>query len=41
LFRVAAVLIGCPGFVGSMEPQITGAEAISMYRFVMAGKLRQ
>jgi 4-hydroxy-tetrahydrodipicolinate synthase len=36
---VAAVLMGCPGFVSSMESQIMGAEAISMYRLAMEGKL--
>ena len=38
---VAAVLMGCPGFVSSMESQIMGAEAISMYRLAMDGDLEE
>ncbi len=38
---VAAVLMGCPGFVSSMESQIMGTEAISMYRLAMAGQLEE
>jgi 4-hydroxy-tetrahydrodipicolinate synthase len=38
---VAAVLMGCPGFVSSMESQIMGREAISMYQLAMAGDLAQ
>jgi 4-hydroxy-tetrahydrodipicolinate synthase len=36
---VAAVTMGCPGWVSSMETQIMGREAISMYELTLAGKL--
>lgn len=35
----AAVAMGCPGFVSSMEAQVMGAEAISLYRLAMAGNV--
>jgi dihydrodipicolinate synthase/N-acetylneuraminate lyase len=38
---VPAVLMGCPGFVSSMESQIMGAEAISMYRLATAGQIEE
>lgn len=38
---VAAVLMGCPGFVSSMESQIMGREAISMYRLAVEGRLEE
>lgn len=31
----AAVILGCPGFVSSMEAQVMGAEAIGLYRLAM------
>lgn len=36
---VPAVIMGCPGFVSSMESQIMGREAIAMYRLVKETKL--
>lgn len=36
---VAAILMGCAGFVSSMESQVMGAEAISMARLAGAGDL--
>jgi len=36
---MAAVLLGCAGFVSSMETQVMGAEAISLYRLSAAGDL--
>lgn len=38
---VAAILMGCPGFVSSMESQVLGAEAISMARLALAGELEE
>lgn len=31
----AAVILGCPGFVSSMEAQVMGAEAIGLYRLAI------
>lgn len=36
---MAAVLVGCPGFVSSMETQVMGREAISLYRLSAGGDL--
>ena len=36
---MAAVLLGCPGFVSSMETQVMGAEAVSLYRLSASGDL--
>ncbi len=36
---MAAVLLGCPGFVSSMETQVMGREAISLFRLAAAGEL--
>ncbi|MBI4184091.1 MAG: 4-hydroxy-tetrahydrodipicolinate synthase [Proteobacteria bacterium] len=38
---VAAVLMGCPGWVSSMETQIMGREAISMYDLAVAGRVEE
>ena len=38
---VPAVLMGCPGFVSSMESQVMGREAISMYRLVKENRLEE
>lgn len=37
----AAVSLGCPGFVSSMEAQIMGREAISMYDLAIAGTVEE
>ncbi len=36
---MAAILLGCPGFVSSMETQVMGEEAISLYRLSANGDL--
>lgn len=36
---MAAVLLGCPGFVSSMETQVMGEEAISLFRLSASGDL--
>jgi 4-hydroxy-tetrahydrodipicolinate synthase len=35
----SAVMLGCPGFVSSMESQVMGKEAISMYRLARERKV--
>lgn len=37
----AAVMMGCPGFVSSMESQVMGREAISMYELAKAKKVKE
>jgi len=37
----SAVMLGCPGFVSSMESQVMGREAISMYRLAKEGKVEE
>lgn len=37
----AAVTLGCPGFVSSMEAQIMGAEAIGLYRLARDGQVEE
>ena len=38
---VAAVLMGCPGYVSSMEAQVMGREAIAMAKLAKAGDLEE
>ncbi len=37
----AAVMVGCPGFVSSMEAQVMGREAISLYALAKAGNVME
>jgi 4-hydroxy-tetrahydrodipicolinate synthase len=37
----AAVMLGCPGFVSSMEAQVMGREAIGLYELAKAGKVEE
>lgn len=37
----AAVMLGCPGFVSSMEAQVMGREAIALYELAKAGKVEE
>lgn len=37
----AAVMVGCPGFVSSMEAQVMGREAIGLYELAKAGKVEE
>jgi 4-hydroxy-tetrahydrodipicolinate synthase len=38
---LSAILLGCPGYVSSMESQVMGAEAIGMAALAKAGKLEE
>ncbi|WP_439580059.1 dihydrodipicolinate synthase family protein [Elioraea sp.] len=37
----AAVMLGCPGFVSSLEAQVMGREAIALYALARAGRVEE
>lgn len=38
---LASVMLGCPGFVSSLESQVMGREAISLYALAKGGKVEE